>query len=139
MDGIKQQAYQQKQEAMQTRQAFELRKENRALRAELDRLKDQNQAAIARIKKDFDKEAFQEQSELETKLNGIRSKNEEIITNEKKRYERIREESILTHKQQLEELKISQDKEIEQQKEKHSEYMENAQQKFEAQKIKFES
>ena len=139
MDGIKQQAYQQKQEAMQTRQAFELRKENRALRAELDRLKDQNQAAIARIKKDFDKEAFQEQSELETKLNDIRSKNEEIITNEKKRYERIREESVLTHKQQLEELKISQDKEIEQQKEKHNEYMENAQQKFEAQKIKFES
>lgn len=138
MDGIKQQAYRQKQEALQTRQSFQLRKENREMRAELDRLKDQNQATVNRIQKEFDKEAFEEQHQLESKLSEIRRKNEEIIANEEKRYERMREESELTHKQQLEELRISQEKEIEEQTESHQEYLKNARQKFEAAKLKYE-
>ena len=82
MDGIKLQSYQKKQEAMQTRHAFELRKEGREMRAELDKLKEQNQAAVKRIQKEYDQEAFQEQAELEAKLSDIRKKNEQIIEKE---------------------------------------------------------
>ncbi|MEX0798353.1 MAG: hypothetical protein WD025_02865 [Bacteriovoracaceae bacterium] len=139
MDGIKQQAYQQKQEAIQTRHSFQLRKENREMRAELDKLKEQNEAAVTRLKKDYDKKALQEQTKLETQLNEIRQKNKQLLSNERKRYERMREETLLTHKQQLEELKISQEKEIASQTNKHQDYMESAQQRFEAEKIKYES
>ena len=138
MDGIKLHSYQKKQEAMQTRHAFQLRKENREMRAELDKLKEQNQAAVKRIEKEYNQEAFQEQAELETKLNEIRKKNERIIENEENRYEKMREETILTHEQQLEELQLAHEKEIQSQKEKHQEYIENARRRLEAEKMKLE-
>lgn len=139
MDGIKQQAYQRKQEAMATRHAHLLRKENREMRAELDRLKEQNQAAVARLQKNYDKKEFQEKAELEAQLREIRTKNEQLLAKEEKRYEKMREEMVLTHKQQLEELKVSQEKEIANQQEKHRDYMDTARQKFETEKMKYES
>src|SRR5690554_1114198 len=96
MDGIKQQAMQQKQEAMYSRQAFQMRKENRQMRAELDKLKESNDATITRLQKEFDKNAFREQEEYESKLQALRAKNEKLLAKEKERYQRMREENTLS-------------------------------------------
>ncbi len=56
-----------------------------------------------------------------------------------KRYERLRNETELTHDQQIEELKIAQEKEVQSMKDKHEDYLESARMKFEAEKMKLES
>ncbi len=139
MDGIKQQIRARQVEAVENRHQFEVKKLKRELRDELDKLSENNKATITKIKTDYDKEALNEKNQMETKLIGIRKKNKEILEGENMRFERMVSELQDNHKTKLAELQIAQDKEIEKRESEHQIYLENAEQKFESEKVKYEA
>lgn len=139
MDGIKQQIHARQIESQETRHQFEMRKEQRKLRAELDKSRNKNKDTMVTIQRDYERKVVDEQNKLQAKLTEIRSKNKELLKNEELRYKKMVEETKAIHKQKITELKISQDKEVEKQQTEHQNYLDTARQKFEAEKMKFEA
>ena len=139
MDGIKQQIHARQIEAQETRHQFEMRKEQRKLRAELDKTRNKNKDTLVTVKRDYDRSVVDEQNKLQAKLTEIRNKNKELLKNEELRYQKMVEETKSVHKQKITELKLSQDKEVEKQRMDHQNYLDTARQKFEAEKMKFEA
>lgn len=138
MDGIKEQQFNRAQETIERQHVFELRKQSRENRNELNKIQEKKEAAISDIKKDFDGQVLKEQRQTEVKLTELRKKNEELLRNEDQRYERTLRELKTAHDEQMAELKLSQSKEIERQKEEHQNYLDNARNKFETAKVKYE-
>lgn len=139
MDGVKQQIYTRQMEAQETRHQFEMRKEKRKLRAELDKTREKNKDTLVTIHRDYDKTLVDEQNKMQTKITQIRNKNKELIKNEELRYKKMLEETKSIHKQKISELKISQDKETENQQLEHENFLDTARQKFETEKMKLEA
>ena len=121
---------------MEKRHLYEVKKMKRQMRADLDRLREQTNAAVSKIKSGYDRQVLSEQSDLEKKLSTIRQKNAVLIKEENERYQKMLEESKLAHDEQLIELENSQQKEIERKQETHEAYFKNLDAKFEAEKNK---
>tara|TARA_Y100000385_G_C12940693_1_gene570921 strand:+ start:109 stop:528 length:420 start_codon:yes stop_codon:yes gene_type:complete len=139
MDGVKQQIHARQMEAQETKHQFELRKEQRKLRAELDQTRNKNKDTIVTVRKDYERTVVDEQNKLQAQLTKIRNKNKELLKNEELRYQKMVEETKTNHKQKIVELEISQDKEVEKQQTDHENFLDTARQKFEAEKMKFEA
>lgn len=136
MDGVKQQTQARHIKSLEKRHLYEVKKMKRQMRAELDRLREQTNAAVSKIKSGYDRQVLSEQSDLEKKLSTIRQKNAVLIKEENERYQKMLEESKLAHDEQLIELENSQQKEIERKQETHEAYFNNLDAKFEAEKNK---
>lgn len=136
MDGVKQQIQARQMEALENKHIYKLKKMKREMRAELDRLRENTQAAVAEIKSGYNKQVLNEQNDLEKKLTNIRKKNSILVKEENERYKKMLEESKLAHAQQLQQLEDSQQKEIEKKQQTHENYINNFEAKFEAQKNK---
>ncbi|MEE2670527.1 MAG: hypothetical protein VYA54_02390 [Bdellovibrionota bacterium] len=134
MDGVKQQIHARQVESLENKHVYKMKKIKRDMRAELDRLRENTQASVTKIKKGYDREVMEEKLEMEQKLNSLRKKNNVLLKEENERYKKIVEESKLAHAQQLTELKNSQEREIEQQKVEHEEYLNTVEKKFESEK-----
>jgi len=139
MDGVKQQIHARQMEAQETKHQFELRKEQRKLRAELDQTRNKNKDTIVTVRKDYERTVVDEQNKLQAQLTKIRNKNKELLKNEELRYQKMVEETKTNHKQKIVELEISQDKEVEKQQTDHENFLDTARQKFEAEKMKLEA
>lgn len=139
MDGVKQQIHARQIEAQETKHQFEMRKEQRKLRAELDKTRGKNKDTIVTVRRDYDRSVVDEQNKLQAQLAKIRGKNKELIKNEDLRYQKMVEETKSIHQQKIAELEISQDKEVEKQQTDHENYLDTARQKFEAEKMKLEA
>ena len=92
MDGVKQQIHSRHQEAVDARHQFEMRKKNRELKVELDKVKEKNQSTLVRINKEFDSNEINERNKIEVKLTEIRRKNKQTIKNEESRFKRMVDE-----------------------------------------------
>jgi len=139
MDGIKQQVYARQQEAVENKHMYEVRKRNRELRNQLTKLKDKNQSTLTRITKDYNKAELDEQNKLEMKLTQLRKKNKLAIKTEDERFKTMVGEIHLSHDGKIEELKNSQEKEVESRTVEHQEYLETARAKFQSDKMKLEA
>lgn len=139
MDGVKQQVRARQSEALENKHLFEVRKIKRDMRSQIDDLKTTSEATISRIKKDYDKKALDEQNRLEVQLINIRKKNNNMIKDENDRFTRMIEEIKANHETKLSEMEVSHGKEIEKRETEHTEYLENARQKFEAEKARLEA
>ena len=109
------------------------------MRNELEKLRSSSKAAINDVRKDYDKKLRNEKNQLEVKLIGIRKKNNEIIKDEKKRFDKIINELQANHEAKLTELEISHSKEIEKREQEHREYLDNSKAQFESEKARLEA
>ena len=139
MDGVKQQIHSRHQEAVDARHQFEMRKKNRELKVELDKVKEKNQSTLVRISKEFDSNEVNERNKLEAKLTEIRRKNKQTIKDEDSRFKKMVDEIKSIHTSKIVELEISQDKEVQKQQEEHKDHLETARQKYEAEIGKLEA
>jgi uncharacterized protein with von Willebrand factor type A (vWA) domain len=139
MDGVKQQIHARHQEAVDARHQFEMRKNNRELKVELDKAKENNQSTLVRISKEYDSNEANERNKLEAKLTEIRKKNKQTIKDEESRFKKMVDELKSIHSSKIVELEISQDKEVQKQQEEHNDHLETARQKYEAEIGKLEA
>jgi len=139
MDGVKQQIHARHQEAVDARHQFEMRKNNRELKVELDKAKESNQSTLVRISKEYDSNEINERNKLESKLTEIRRKNKQTIKDEESRFKKMVDELKSIHSSKIVELEISQDKEVQKQQEEHNDHLETARQKYEAEIGKLEA
>jgi hypothetical protein len=82
MDGVKQQIHARHQEAVESKHQFEMRKKNRELRVELDKIKEKNESTLVRISREYESNEINEQNKLEKKLTEIRQKNKQSLKDE---------------------------------------------------------
>jgi hypothetical protein len=139
MDGVKQQIHARHQEAVDARHQFEMRKTNRELKVELDKVKENNQSTLVRLSKEYDSNEVNERNKLETKLTQIRKKNKQSIKDEESRYKKMVDEIKSIHSSKIVELKISQDKEVQNKQEEHKDHLEITRQKYESEIGKLEA
>jgi uncharacterized protein with von Willebrand factor type A (vWA) domain len=139
MDGVKQQIHARHQEAVDARHQFEMRKNNRELKVELDKAKENNQSTLVRISKEYDSNEANERNKLEAKLTEIRKKNKQTIKDEESRFKKMVDELKSIHSSKIVELEISQDKEVQKQQEEHNDHLETARQKYKAEIGKLEA
>ena len=109
------------------------------MRAEINKLNESTKSTMAKIQKDYNKDVSHEKSQLETKLINLRKKNNNMLSEEAKRFDQIMNETKSIHKDKLAEIQISQDKEVEGKQLEHRDYLENAKLKFESEKAKIEA
>lgn len=138
MNGLKQQLRSKQAEAAERKHLYETRKSNREMRAELEKLKESNKMIISKTKKDYDVSALDQKNHLEVKLSKIRAKNEMLLKEEQMRFDKTLEETKLNNEEKISEIQNSNQKEIQNIQETHNDYMTNAKQKFEAEKMKLE-
>jgi len=139
MDGVKQQIYARHMEALERRHQYEVKKEQRSMKAEVEKLKDRNTDIIGRIRKDYDKALLDEKLELQTKLITVRKKNTETLQNEEMRLQRLVDEMKGNHEAKVTELEVSQSKEVDNMQHEHRNYIDNAERRFQAEKTKIET
>jgi uncharacterized protein with von Willebrand factor type A (vWA) domain len=116
-----------------------MRKNNRELKVELDKAKENNQSTLVRISKEYDSNEANERNKLEAKLTEIRKKNKQTIKDEESRFKKMVDELKSIHSSKIVELEISQDKEVQKQQEEHNDHLETARQKYEAEIGKLEA
>tara|TARA_Y100000768_G_scaffold388965_1_gene389400 strand:- start:23987 stop:24520 length:534 start_codon:yes stop_codon:yes gene_type:complete len=136
MDGVKQQIHARQLESLENKHIYKVKKIKRDMRAELDRLRENSEAAVSKVKSGYDRKVMDEKLDLEKKLTDLRKKNEIMLKEEDERYKKMLDESKLAHAEQIAELENSQQKEIENQKLEHEEYLNTVEKKFESEKIR---
>ena len=103
MDGVKQQIQARQLESLENKHLYKVKKIKRDMRAELDQLRDNTQAAVSKVKSGYERKVMDEKLDLEKKLTDLRKKNEimlQFYTNILRNLPRHGEEFIDKHGQE---------------------------------------
>ena len=133
---IKQASY---QEAEAGRIRSELRKATEENNKEYQQKITEHTQSMDRLSTTYDKEANNQKTNLERDLNIIRAKFAELKKKENDRFESEIKDLKQSHEDQKGELVINHTEEISRMDKSHKNFLENARQKFEAEKAKYQT
>jgi DNA anti-recombination protein RmuC len=126
-------------EAMNRRQAMEIRRLEEKNQKLLTKTKEATDAQSQRIEKDFEIQMNAEKSDYDKKLTDIRQKHTKRLTEENAKFEASLQDLKQAQESRLAEIRGNNEAEVQRTLDDHKEYMERARLRFEEQKKKAEA